>query len=215
MRAPAGGRMRPPGAGCMHPALTMIAMRLAALYVADPPERWEALGFAVDDGHVDLGGVRVHLGQPGHGIVAWGFTEPVDEVDGLRTMSGCAPAPPRAHPNTATAIDHLVIVTPDFDRTASELPLKRVRETSRGRQGFRRAGPTILELVEAPQAPRTQFWGLTITVEDLDVLAARLGDLLGSIRDAIQPGRRIATLRSEADLTPHVAFMDPEPREVG
>jgi hypothetical protein len=39
--------------------------------------------------------------------------------------------------------------------------------------------------------------------------AAVLGDLLGSLRDAVQPGRRIATLRREAGLGPAIAFMTP------
>jgi hypothetical protein len=48
-------------------------------------------------------------------------------------------------------------------------------------------------------------------VKELDALASRLGDRLGSIRDAVQPGRRIATLRESAGLGQAVAFMSPEP----
>ena len=44
----------------------------------------------------------------------------------------------------------------------------------------------------------------------LKALADRLGDHLGAIKDAVQPGRRIATLRRSAELTTNVAFMDPE-----
>jgi hypothetical protein len=44
---------------------------------------------------------------------------------------------------------------------------------------------------------------------DLDALAARLGDKLGPIRDAVQPGRRIATLRREAGSSVPIAFMTP------
>jgi hypothetical protein len=51
-----------------------------------------------------------------------------------------------------------------------------------------------------------------VVVADLDALASRLGDLLGAIRDAVQPGRRIATLRETAGLGQAVAFMSPEPR---
>ena len=45
----------------------------------------------------------------------------------------------------------------------------------------------------------------------MDAAAAALGDLLGSPRDAVQPGRRIATLRPEAGLGPAIAFMTPGP----
>jgi hypothetical protein len=45
---------------------------LAALEIADPPERWEALGFSVSaDREIELGGVRLRLGADGEGIVSW------------------------------------------------------------------------------------------------------------------------------------------------
>ena len=198
---------------------------LSWLEVADPPDRWEALGFNVTDGSVDLGGIRVTLGAKGHGITRWairGIAE-TEAIDGLPT----AVAPPEAtpskpnpvpHPNGATGIDHVVIATPDFDRTAAALtkagiPLKRIRDAGGFLQGFRRLGPAILELVEAKQAPPgpARFWGLVVIVTDLEALTDRLDDLLGDIKPAVQPGRHIATLRREAGLTPRVAFMDPEP----
>jgi hypothetical protein len=39
--------------------------------------------------------------------------------------------------------------------------------------------------------------------------AAHLGELLGAAGDAVQPGRRIATLRREAGVGPAIAFMTP------
>ena len=47
-------------------------------------------------------------------------------------------------------------------------------------------------------------------VSDLPALADLLGEHLGRIKDAVQPGRRIATLRDSAGLSAKVAFMDPE-----
>jgi hypothetical protein len=194
---------------------------LAELVVADPPERWEALGFTVQDGHVDLGGVRVRLGATGEGIVAWslrGVSAPA-AIDGLADAAPPPDVPPSvAHANGAVGLDHVVVVTPDFDRTAAALeaaglPLRRVRDAGSFRQGFRRLGPAILELVEAPGAPAgpARLWGLVVIVSDLEALLARLGDLLGRVKPAVQPGRRIATLRSAAGLSTPVAFMDPEP----
>jgi hypothetical protein len=49
------------------------------------------------------------------------------------------------------------------------------------------------------------------TAAALERTAATLGDLLGEPRPAVQPGRRIATLRREAGLGPAVAFMTPGP----
>ena len=117
-----------------------------------------------------------------------------------------------------------MVITPDFDRTRgalkrAALPLRRIRDVpgteqrAAFRQGFRRLGPAILELVEAPgmRPGAARFYGLVVIVSDLDALAERLGDRLGQIRDAVQPGRRIATLAADAGLSPKLAFMDPEP----
>ena len=57
------------------------------------------------------------------------------------------------------------------------------------------------------------FWGLALTVADIDAAAALLGEHLGPVTDAVQPGRRIATLRHEAVGIPvPVAFLSPAPR---
>ena len=60
------------------------------------------------------------------------------------------------------------------DRTAAALdqvglPPSRIREAGSVRQGFRRLGPAILELVETSQQPPgpARFWGLVVIVEDL------------------------------------------------
>jgi hypothetical protein len=194
---------------------------LVSLSLADPPEQWRALGFDVGDGPMLVGGVALELGAPGDGIVGWTLrdVDPLSELDGLpwRAPSG-PPASDAAHPNGAVAIDHVVVATPDFDRTAAALdaagmPLRRVRDAGGFRQGFCRLGPAILELVENtrgdPGAP-AGFWGLVVIVSDLEALSELLGDRLGRVKDAVQPGRRIATLRGPAGIGTNVAFMDPE-----
>jgi hypothetical protein len=197
--------------------VTAAGPRLAALQIADPPDRWSALGFAVVNRHIVLGRVRLQLGASGRGIVAWALEPPVAEIDGLPTFEA-APSPhSAAHPNGAIGLDHVVVATPDFDRAAralqdAGLPFRRVRDAGSFRQGFRRLGPAILEVVEAQQAPPgpARFWGLVVIVSDLEALSTRLTDDLGEIKPAVQPGRHIATLRDSAGLTTKVAFMDPE-----
>ena len=199
---------------------------LVALEIADPPERWEALGFSVSpDRVIELGGVSLRLGADGEGIVAWTLRgiAATSSIDGLPTRVidesvGREEGERRGHdehghPNGAVALDHVVIVTPDFDGTADAvaaagMPLRREAERNGARQGFRRLGPAIMEIVQASEGP-TRFWGLVVIVSDLDALADRLGDLLRETRPAVQPGRRIAPLRSKAGLGPAVAFMDP------
>ncbi len=199
---------------------------LAELTIADPPERWRALGFEVDheEGHLDLGGVRIWLGSRNgaRGITSWAmrYIDEVPSIDGLDTPEPLMRHPPpfATHPNGATGLDHLVVATPNFDRTSAALravgiALKRTVENEGTRQGFVRLGPAILELVSPPSledhGPR--FWGLTIVVISLEELADRLGPHLREIRPAVQPQRRIATLAASAGLSTQVAFMSPEP----
>ena len=131
-----------------------------------------------------------------------------------------------AHPNGVTGLDHVVAVTPDLERTvaaieAAGLDLRRVREepTPAGapRQAFFRLGAVILEVVQEPPEAIERaggdhpafFWGLAFTAPDLDATVASLGNRAGEVRDAVQPGRRIATLRRSAGLSLPVALMTP------
>ena len=203
---------------------------LAELDLSDMPDLWAALGFSVNDARVELGGVELRLGGGGSGITGWALrgTLAPTTIDGLatRVVGGALPEPggagapaPVEHPNGAIGIDHVVVVTPNFDRTGRELKragmsFRRVRDAGGFRQGFRRLGPTILEVVETrgeDPSGEASFWGLVVIVEDLDALGERLGPQLGQIRPAVQPGRRIATLSKDAGLGEAVAFMDPEP----
>jgi hypothetical protein len=60
-----------------------------------------------------------------------------------------------------------------------------------------------------------RFYGIAFTVDDLDATAALLGDRLGRVKDAVQPGRRIATLRREAGAGIPLAFMSPGADSLG
>ena len=49
-----------------------------------------------------------------------------------------------------------------------------------------------------------------LTTEDLDAAASRIGPArIGPVSDAVQPGRRIATVRTELGLGVPVALMTP------
>jgi hypothetical protein len=155
----------------------------------------------------------------GEGIVGWRLTSDTAEIDGLPVASAAASEPTDTpHPNGVTHIDHLVVLTPDLERTTAALEevgveRRRVREaeTDDGplRQGFFRFGEVILEVVDHGKIDSgpARFWGITFAVEDLGACAELLGDRLGSIRDAVQPGRRIATVRREAELGLPVALI--------
>lgn len=173
---------------------------LASLRVGDPPELWESLGFVVDEGGVVcVSGVVLRLGADRPGLSGWE----------LRDRGEGNPPPTPAHPNGVVAIDHVVLFAPDLDAAVDDLAadghdLRRVRDAGGGvRQAFFRLGPVILEVV-GPMEP-AGLWGITFTVADLDASARVLGERLGPVKDAVQPGRRIATLH--AGTTPAIAVM--------
>ncbi len=195
------------------------------LVVGGPAEPWERLGLTVVDGTVPLFGTGLRIDpDAAPGIARWqlsGIAADVVDIDGLLTEV-VAPATPSflEHPSGAIGLDHVVVTTDALDRTcaaveeATGAPLRRVREVGEIRQGFHRlgGGGLIVEVVERaglPSAP-AWFWGLVINVEDLDAAAARIGpDGIGDVIDAVQPGRRIATVRAELGLGVPVALMTP------
>jgi len=202
--------------------------------VADAPASWRALGFELDGETCVVGDVRFRLAgtEAGKGLVGWSLRDAGDgELDGLATTHSQRPPPGEqpSHPNGIVALDHVVAITPDLERTVAALQeaglnLRRIREepTPAGapRQAFFRLGADILEVVQEPEeaiergggADRSAFfWGLAFVASDLDATVAELGDRVGEIRPAIQPGRRIATLRRGAGLSVPVALMTPRP----
>ncbi len=225
----------------------MSGVSIEELVLADEPERWAALGFAVERDAVQLGAVRLRLAgeSAGRGIVGWSLRGVCStELDGMPTTrldeieangrpsdgSGPGAGPGRIaaeHANGVVAIDHVVAMTPALDRTVralgdAGLDLRRIREqpTPAGapRQAFFRLGAEILEVVQEPEhviaargdggAERpARLWGLAFAAPDLDRTVAALGEHAGEAREAVQPGRRIATVRRSAGLAVPVALM--------
>ena len=208
---------------------------ITEIVIADDGAAWRSAGFTVDDtSHAQIGTVRFHFvgrAAPSKGgIVAWSVDgiSPADDLDGLATtvVDDASRAVPRGnrytdvahaarvhtHQNSVTIVDHVVVATPDVDRTIGQfvsVGMEPRRERVGGteahpmRQVFLRAGEVIIEVVGPPAAPNdarirarpAAFFGLAFSCADLDECAAQLGDGVGTIRDATQPGRRIATLR--------------------
>ena len=185
-----------------------------ALHIADPPDAWADLGFVVNDGVVTVDGLAYVLGADGKGVSAWNLVDVAGVVDGLPS-GDAATATASTHPNGVVALDHLVISTPDIGRTIENFEiagfeLRRTRDAGRLQQAFFKAGDVILEIAGPPQPAGdgpARFWGLAWTVDDLDATAAYLGDRLHAPKDAVQKGRRIATLDKGAGSTVAHAFM--------
>ncbi len=210
-----------------------VAPTIDELTVADVPAAWLALGFEVDGDTCIVGDVRIRLAglNAGRGLAGWSLRDiETTELDGLSTTRSDRQPPSErsSHPNGVIALDHLVAITPALDRTVAVLrraglDLRRIREepTPAGapRQAFFRLGAIILEVVQQPSeaiehAEGDQsafFWGLAFVAPDLDATVAGLGDRVSEIRPAVQPGRRIATLRRAAGLSAPVALITPPP----
>ncbi|OBF27728.1 glyoxalase [Mycobacterium sp. ACS1612] len=189
-----------------------MTVRVDELQVADPSHVWTGAGFSVDsDAVCRVGGVRIRLSGHGAGIVGWslsGVPSEHGDIDGIPTVwSEPSTTAPAAHANGVTAIDHVVLMSPDLSRTVGSLAAvgaapRRQRDAELGghaiRQIFFRLGEVILEVVGSPETTAvgpSMLWGITFSVADIDATAAYYGDHTMPVKDAVQPGRRITTLR--------------------
>ena len=202
---------------------------LHTLVVGDEPAAWAAAGFTLsgaDANEVVIGPIGIRLiGGDRRGVVAWEYTGLEDDgsLDGLLTL--VRPEPKREqtpHANLVSSIDHVVVMSPDVERTVTALRVtgfeprrRRVLEnaTPPRQQVFFWAGPTILELVgplEPTSSEPSSIWGLAVVSEDIAGSKHVLGDLLSDPKDAVQPGRQIATVRTkQLDISITVALMSP------
>jgi len=193
--------------------------QLHELHVGGTAEAWQSIGFAVDDSIRIRSTLLCPTGTqtPIVGAVVDGVTE----LDGLAVacepFGGSASATP--HANGVIAIDHVVVLTPDAARTqrafeSAGIDTRRVRrfETSKGprRQAFHWFGDVLCE-VAGPEEPTgtevATFWGLALTVRDIDETADYLGDRVSTVKDGVQRGRRVTTLQSSPDIPVPILFI--------
>ncbi|MCV7419240.1 glyoxalase [Mycobacterium yunnanensis] len=206
-------------------------MAVEEFQVADPPEAWTRAGFSLDaDAVCRVGGVGIRLvgRDRGTGIVGWSLRgAPFDtsDVDGIATTTvpdGPPAPPPGRHSNGVVSVDHVVVFSPDLPRTLAALAglgahPRRERDGVLGgrpiRQVFLRLGEVIVEVVGGAEAagdgPAT-LWGLTFVVDDVEAAVAALGDRTSPVKEAVQPGRRITTLRhDEFGMSVRTALISP------
>lgn len=211
---------------------------LHSLIIGDSPASWIAAGFEVVESHgrarTAIGEIIIELIGPedGRGIVAWRFDEvgrlaDDNTIDGVQTLAAVDETPLEpAHHNLVSNLDHVVMFTPDLQRTVAALEQagfesRRVRDVP-GTEPLRQqvffwAGSTIIELV-GPAEPTgdgpATLWGLAVTCDDLDQAHERLDGVLGTPKPAVQRGRRIATLRTrDIGVSTAIAFMTPHTSE--
>jgi hypothetical protein len=146
------------------------------------------------------------------GSIGWAWDEaaPGFDIEEIDPIAGT--------PADGWDLDHVVLLVPDLEDAvagfgAADLA-PRLRIAVRGRPtAFFRAGP-LLEVIESPVRAPAIYGVALVTEEPLEVVALRwrsMGREVTDPRPAIQPGRRILTVRSvEAGL----AVMSPD-RAIG
>ena len=202
------------------------------LTVADGRAPGRRCGFAVEGDTCVVGDVRIRLAGPdaGKGLTGWSLREvETTELDGLTTALSDRPPPgeragasERHHRARPRRRDHArrssgpsrCCRAPGSTCAGSA---RSRRPPGAPRQAFFRLGADILEVVQEPAEAIERaggdrpafFWGLAFVAPDLDATVAGLGDRVSEVRAAVQPGRRIATLRRSAGLAVPIALITP------
>lgn len=205
--------------------------QLLEVTIAADAEPWRAAGFAVETVEgaavcrigstlLALSGASADGAEAITGLAIEGLGPA--ELDGIALVAAgkTMPTPaPADHPNGVTGIDHLVVRSPDVDRTTGALveaglELRRERRFPAGdttvRQSFFWMGDVICELVgddTAHDPGPAVAWGLALTAPDLDRVATVAGDAATEPKPAVQPGRHIMAIHRlgvpVAVMTPH------------
>lgn len=210
--------------------MTAPQLELDAVIVGDESDAWEDAGFTVEGGRVDVAGLTIECRGDGS-APRWRLRDhdgaERSDLDGIATewTDEATTGDTTPHANRVVALDHLVVASPDLDRTTNAfadcgVDCRRIRDVPGSdpamQQRFFRLGPTIIELVGRANRSGTgpaSIWGLAFTVDDIDAATAHLGPACGAPKDAVQPGRRIATVRTrDLGISLPIALMTPDPR---
>lgn len=198
--------------------MTEAPARLTQLVIGGPVDPWRRLGLRFDaDQHVLIGAVTVRIEDAAPpGIRGWVFDRPLSSIDGLQTSDA---VPQRSEPSPDfCSIDHVVVMTDSMERTSGALtevagiPQRRVRDAGDGVvQAFHRSGEVIIEVVQTSRSLQPTLWGFVLVAPAFDEIVSRLGESVFSApKPAVQPGRRIATVRREVGLGVNVAVITPD-----
>jgi hypothetical protein len=203
---------------------------LTRLDLPSSPTRWEALGFSISSGELEIGQVVCGLDAS---EVSWAFDRGDVSISGIASTASAQTVlestSPTAHANGAFKVDHIVLASDDPAGTKLQLEsfgfvAKGARivgeEHAQRSQTFFWSGELLLELVGPTSgiggaAPHARIWGVTFVVDDLDQLARAAGRLVSNARAAVQSGRKIAIASEDAGIALKVAFMSPHIRGSG
>lgn len=201
-------------------------MRLAAIVVGGDAGPWQSIGLDTGaDGRIAFANGALEFVPGAQGIVALvidGVDDLAADIEGIPLRPG-RPVPAVEHPLGAFEIDHVVVMTDSLERTSEAvtaalgLECRRIRETDTVRQAFHRFADQggvrgcIIEIVENARVRQTALFGLVLNLADLDgTVSGMRAEQVGAPKPAVQPGRRIATVRAGVGLGVAVALMSPD-----
>ncbi len=214
-----------------------MAHALQQLVIGDDADSWRAAGFSVDGNHLTLGKVVVEFaGSKGQrGVLGWKLAGVEATVESIPTITGenSLPTEVKARPsniNKIFAIDHVVVESKNVDRTVAafaEVGMVERRSATmmtpmgERRQSFLWAGRVIIEVI-GPLQPEhadldgeASIWGLALVSSNLQTTSHVLDAHLSEPKDAVQPGRKIATMRTkELDISVPIVVMSPHVAEL-
>jgi hypothetical protein len=212
-----GPRCETQGASAIRDLVWGSAGKLLRRFLGSSHVRWAVT-------RRNLVGIRLPIAWTDFGFpVAWrGRSTTVATGPPAWSWDGPGPAggvdaftPPDDPPSLEDwEVDHVVLLVPDIEAAVSTLRSAgcdlRLRITVRARPtAFFRVG-TLLEVIETA-VPAPRLYGIAlVTNQDLDEVAAgwrTMGHDVPASRDAVQPGRRIITVR---DAGAGLAVMSPE-----
>ena len=205
----------------------MSSARISELVIGGSRANWAQVGINFSqDGVFAMGELVLRLNEsllPGlHSWALSNIDSNISSIDGIPTTEVLVATRPaqiesREFVLQPLGIDHVVVNTPDLERTSRALheatgaELKRIRDAGNGmRQGFHRLGDVIVEIVSTPAMPAgtASLWGFVVNVADVKDVAAYLGpDVLSPPKPAVQKNRLIATFRGAVGLGVPVALM--------
>ena len=210
-----------------------MAHALERIVVGDDPDAWRAAGFRVVGNEVSFGKAVVELAgsDAERGVLGWSIDGVDTDIEQIPTVPRGASRDARTgspdHTNAMFAIDHVVVQTGDVDQTVQAFVDVGMAERRRAtmsmpagerQQAFLWAGRVIVEIV-GPVEPDPEagmgIWGLALVSSNLKTTAHVLAANMSEPRDAIQPGRKIATVRTRAlDISVPIVVMSPHVAEL-
>jgi hypothetical protein len=205
----------------------MSSARIGELVIGGSRANWALVGINFSHAGVfAIGDIALRIDETlPPGMHSWSLSNidsAIVSIDGIPTTRNIGTgriehSDTRGFVLAPLGIDHVVVNTPELERTSDALhqatgaELKRIRDAGNGvRQGFHRLGDVIIEIVSAPSMPASvaSLWGFVLNVADLNEVAAYLGpDVLSPPKPAVQKNRLIATFRGAVGLGVPVALM--------